>query len=174
MEIKTKTKKAGVLLTVISAAAIILGGLFVSGVFGSEEVVDHLFVDATYLLKTSETNASVNVTCTLYLTNLWTKESGTIKTIAYVMETSDNLAVFKNTATIGKIMADSTDEIELPLVLSNNSYKVDILVFENEKLVTKGVVTISAYSRIIYDEFSHKEKQVWDISSTAEGFQQVH
>ena len=173
MEIKTKTKKAGVLLTVISAAAIILGGLFVSGVFGSD-IVDHLFVDATYLLKTGETNESVNVTCTLYLTNLWKKESGTIKTIAYVMETSDNLAVFKNTSTIGKIMADSTDEIELPLVLSNNSYKVDILVFENEKLVTKGVVTISAYSRIIYDEFSHEEKQVWDISSYAEGFQQVH
>jgi hypothetical protein len=172
MALQIKTKKAGVLLTVLAIAAIVFA-TFASGILGSE-TENHLFVDATYLLKTSETINSVNVTCTLYLTNTWMKESKEIKTIAYVIETKDNLAVFKNTQTNGKIMADSTDEIELPLLLSNSSYKVEILIFENEKLVTKGIITISAYSHYYWDDITLKNKQVWEISSYASDFQQVH
>jgi hypothetical protein len=38
---------------------------------------------------------------------------------------------------IGKIPANSTAEIQIPLVLSNNSYKVDVLIFESGNLLSK-------------------------------------
>lgn len=179
MEMKIKTKKAGVLVVAISVIIIILVGLFAPGMFQPSEAQpyfpnEHLFVDTTYLLKTDETNNTVNVTCTPYLTNIWSKESGDIKIIAYVIETKDNLAVYKNTVEIGKIPANSTAEIEIPIVLSNNSYKVDVLIFENGKLVIKGTLTISAYPVYIWDEINRDQKQEWRISNSGSDFIQIH
>lgn len=177
MEINPKTKKAGVFIGTISTILIIVVCIFAAMILGSraEPVfpAEHLFVDATYLLKTNETNETVDVTCTLYLTNIWMKESGNIKATAYVIETSDNLAVYKNTVTIGNIAADATAEIEIPLVLSNNSYKVEILIFENEKLVIKGIITISAYPIYSWDEISHGKSQQWQISNAGYDFQNI-
>ena len=178
MNITKQTKKAGASLAGIIIIIIVFAGLFASGILETkaEEVYpeEHLFVDATYLLKTNETNNSVNVTCTLYLTNIWKKESGTIKTTAYVIETSDNLAVYKNTVTTGEIAADSTTEIELPLVLSNNSYKVEILIFENDKLVIKGVITISAYPIYSWNDVMHGAEQEWRIMNDGYNFENIH
>jgi len=179
METKTKTKKAGAVIATISVIIIVLIGIFATGVFKPSVAQpyfpnEHLFVDATYLLKTGETNDTVNVTCTPYLTNIWSKESGEIKVIAYVIETKDNLAVYKNTVEIGKIAANSTAEIEMPIVLSNNSYKVDILIFESGKLVIKGTLTIRAYPVYIWDEVSHNEEQVWRLSNSIGDFVQMH
>lgn len=177
MENKTNMKKAGALVAVITGIVLILVGLYATGVFNSQaELVfpeDHLFVDATYLLKTDETNDTVNVTCTLYLTNIWKKESGSIKTTAYVIETKDNLAVYKNTVSTGEIASDSTAEIELPLVLSNNSYKVEILLFENGKLVIKGTITISAYPVYFWDDVDHRAYQQWEISNNGYDFKTI-
>ncbi|MFH1101273.1 MAG: hypothetical protein V1726_04475 [Methanobacteriota archaeon] len=177
MEMNPKTKKAGVLVITIVAIIIIVVGIFAAMILRirAEPVFpeEHLFVDATYLLKTDETNDTVNITCTLYLTNIWTKESGNIKATAYVIETSDNLAVYKNTVTIGNIAADSTAEIEIPLVLSNNSYKVEILIFENEKLVIKGVITISAQPIYSWDEIAHGAEQEWRILNDTAKFENI-
>ena len=90
-----------------------------------------------------------------------------------MIETSDNLAVYKNTVTIGSIAADSTAEIEIPLILSNNSYKVEILIFENEKLVIKGVITISAYPIYSWDEIAHGAEQQWAIINDVSKFENV-
>ena len=178
MEMKLKSKKAGALIAVVTVTAIILVSVFAMLFQPSTAQPNfpnqHLYVDATYLLKTGETNSTVNVTCTPYLTNLWSKESGEIKIIAYVIETKDNLAVYKNTVEIGKIAANSTAEIQIPVVLSNNSYQVDILIFENGKLVLKGTLTISAYSTFYWDEINHINKQVWDVTSYMGEFNQIH
>ncbi len=179
MEIRIKTKKAGALIATISTIIIIAVSIFATGMLKPSVAQpyfpnEHLFVDTTYLLKTGETNNTVNVTCTPYLTNIWSKESGEIKIIAYVIETKDNLAVYKNTVEIGKIPANSTAEIEIPIVLSNNSYKVDILIFENGKLVIKGTLTISAYPIYMWDEINPGQKQEWRISNSGSDFIQIH
>lgn len=179
MEMSKKTKKAGMFVAALSIIIIVLFGVFGTGVLkiSTAQTVfpkEHLFADATYLLKTDETNDTVNVTCTLYLTNIWEKESGEIKVIAYVIETSNNLAVYKNMVEIGEIPADSTAEIEIPVVLSNNSYKVDILIFENGKLVLKGKLTINAYPVYSWDEIVHGARQEWRISNTLCKFKQIH
>ena len=179
MKISKKIKKAGIMVATLCIVLAISLGIFGTellkpGTAQNDFPLEHLFVDATYLLKTDETNETVNVTCTLYLTNIWEKESGDIKVIAYVIETSNNLAVYKNTVEIGKIAANSTAEIELPVALSNNSYKVDILIFENGKLVIKGQLTISAYPVYLWDEVDHVGKQVWNILNSTGDFRQIH
>jgi len=179
MVISKKTKKAGMFVATLSIVIIVLFGVFETGLLDIITAQttfphEHLFVDATYLLKTDETNDTVNVSCNLYLTNIWEKESGEIKVIAYVIETSNNLAVYKNTVEIGKISANSTAEIELPIVLSNNSYKVDILIFENGKLVLKGKITISAYPLYDWEEIRHGTEQKWELKNTVYEFYQIH
>jgi hypothetical protein len=187
MKISKKTKKAGIAVMTIAVVLVIAFGVF--SMMMTKPIVaepsfpaEHLFVDATYLLRTDETNESVNITCNLYLTNIWEKESGEIKAIAYVIETGNNFAVYKETVEIGTIGANSTAEIEIPIVLSNNSYKVEILLFENEKLVIKGKLTISAYPIYVWDEVGHSDAgetprvqkfKGWDISNTASDFEQI-
>jgi len=176
MKINKKTKKAGMLVAglsiiiIVAAVGVFANGMLKSSVAQPDFPNDHLFVDATYLLKTDETNDTVNVTCTLYLSNIWEKESGEIKAIAYVIETSNNFAVYKNTVEIGRIEANSTAEIEIPVVLSNNSYKVEILLFEDGKLVIKGELTIRAYPLYSWEDITHGAKQVWILSNSASKF----
>ena len=172
MTMSRKTKKAGALVTAVLITMIVLAGVFSSGMFKESFIAqshpvenepdfpnEHLFIDATFLLKTNETNESVNITTNIYLTNIWEKESGEIKAIAYVIESSNNFAVYKNTVEIGIINANSTAEIEIPIVLSNSSYKVEILLFEKEKLVIKGTLTISAYPVYTWDDVDHSTGQ---------------
>lgn len=178
MEISSKTKKAGVLIGVMLIAIVILGiflpALLKPSVAESTYPAEHLFVEATYLLKTEETNDSVNVTCDLYMTNIWDKESGKIKAIAYVIETKNNFAIFETEVEIGLINADSTSKIGIPVVLSNSSYKVDVLIFENEKLVLKGALTISARPMYSWEYLrTNGINQQWDLDSSIAHFEKV-
>lgn len=185
MNISKKTKKAGIysavtciILVIIIVSLIFTGFISVSAKNYPEE---HLFVDATYLLKTNETNSSVDVACNLYLTNIWDKESGDITATAYVIESDKNFAVYKKTVEVGTINPDSTGEIQIPIVLSNNSYKVEILIFEDGKLVIKGQLTISSYPVYDYKEIVHEEGQIekvqfvdhWDMRNSYVKFNQI-
>jgi len=180
METMKKFRKTGLIAAGIICVTIVLLEVFLPGLLETsmgEPVfpVDHLFVDTTYLLKTDETNESVNVTCDIYLTNIWEKESGDIKAIVYVIETENNFAEYKNKVETGRIKANSTAEIEIPLVLSNNTYKVDVLLFENDKLVIKGELRISAYPRYSWEEIKHGSvsKQSWDIKNVYSEFSRM-
>ena len=143
---------------------------------------EHLFIDATYLLKTDETNESVNITANLYLTNIWEKDSGEIKAIAYVIEKTNQFAVFKNTVEIGLITANSTAEIEIPLVLENSSYRVEVLIFENDKLEIKGKLGISAYPVYLWEEVERDDGRLepaqvlsgWMVKNTDIDYEQIH
>ncbi|RLF52066.1 MAG: hypothetical protein DRN24_03870 [Thermoplasmata archaeon] len=180
MEMMKKFRKtiliaAGIICITIVLLEVFLPGLLETSMGEPVFPVDHLFVDTTYLLKTDETNESVNVTCDIYLTNIWEKESGDIKAIVYVIETENNFAEYKNKVETGRIKANSTAEIEIPLVLSNNTYKVDVLLFENDKLVIKGELRISAYPQYSWEEIMHGSvgKQSWNIKNVYSEFSRV-
>ncbi len=178
MKISKKTKKAGIFAATLTTIAIVLLAVVISIMIKPiaaepQYPVDHLFVEDTYLLKTGETNTSVNITCTPYITNIWDKESGDIKIIVYVVKTSNNIADYKNTVEIGKIAANSTAELEVPIILSENSYRVDMLIFENEKLVLKGSVSIKAHQVIINDIYGKISEQYWELENTHSDFQKV-
>ena len=170
-------KKAGAVIGMLVIFVVMLG-IFLPGILKST-VADisfpdeHLFVDETILLKTDETNDTVNVTCDLYLTNIWEKESGEIKAITYVIENENNFAVFKTNVTIGLIEADSTAEVEIPAVLSNNSYKVNVLLFEDGKLVITGELTISAHPIYSWEDIERGKVQIWNVYNARTEFHQI-
>ncbi|MEF8879446.1 MAG: hypothetical protein V5A64_03530 [Candidatus Thermoplasmatota archaeon] len=157
MSLSKKTKKAGMLLLTAVVIVSIFAGMMEAGLFTKTVKptptypTDHLDVDASYLLKTDETNESVNVSCDLFLTNIWEKKSGEIKATAYVSEQNTNFAVYKTTVEFGVIDANSTKELNIPVKLSDSSYKVEILLFENDKLVKKIKLSIKSYRNYYYD-----------------------
>ena len=152
-----KAKKAGILsgaaisITVLVCAGILLGSMNEPIVATSEKPEEHLFIEETYLLKTGETNETVNVTCIPYMTNIWDEESGDIKVIAYVVKTSNKIADFKNTVEFEKIAGDTTAELKIPIILTSDNFKVDLLIFEDEKLGLKGSFTVRAKQTFKYD-----------------------
>jgi hypothetical protein len=179
MTISKKTKKAGAIVGTLTVFLVILG-LFLPGLLEPTvaDVIypdEHLFVDETILLKTDETNDSVSVTCILHITNEWEKESGEIKAIAYVVETKNNFAISETEVEIGEIKADSTAKIDIPMELSNNSYKVKVLLFENDKLVIRGELLIRAYPVYSWEEIKRGEveEQEWYVLNTATDFYQI-
>jgi len=156
-------KKAGALLMIIAVVLVGTIGVISTGIFEKPTPVEpkpifpknHLNIDASFLLKTDETNESVNVSCDLFMTNIWEKESGEIKATAYVSEQNTNFAVFKSTVEFGVIDANSTKELNIPVKFYDNSYKVEILLFESNKLVKKVTLTINSYQNYYLDFYGN-------------------
>ncbi len=103
--------------------------------------------------------------------------SGEVKVIAYVME--DNFAVCKNIKTIGKIKNDTTGIIEIPLSLDNidneSSYDIKILLFENEKLIIKGGLRITAQARYSLEILNKTGvSQEYTLDAGAPNFHKIH
>jgi len=168
MKLSKNVKKAGVLVVITT---IMLVGTFSAlslGVFDKPKKepapiipkphypLNHLSVDASFLLKTEETNDSVFVSCDLFMTNIWEKESEDIKITAYVVEKNTNFAIYKNTVEFGKLNANSTTELNIPLEFEDSSYKVEILIFEKNKIVLKAYSTITSKQRYSYDLYGSK------------------
>lgn len=166
-------KRAGIILGGAVAISIIIIAIFSLSVARERFPADHLIVEGTYLLKTGETNTSVNVTCIPYLTNIWKKESGEIKVVVYVIETANNIADYRNIVEVGKIGAETTKEIEIPLKVSEDTYRVEMLIFENEKLVLKGRVSLSVYPIYRYIN-NEKILDAWSVSYEDKGFSCVN
>ena len=177
MKMNDKTKKAGKILGTIAVVVVIVfsayGLVLKEPTAARSNPQRHLFVDATYLLKIEETDESVKVICTPYLTNNWGEDSGVITIIAYVIDTANNLALSKSTVDIGTISADSTSEIEIPIELTNKSYKVDLLIFEDNKMVIKGNLMIR--SRFGYNgSLEHLDEKTWEVSLDSAYYSNVH
>jgi len=201
MTMDKNVKKAGALLTI--TVIIIVGtlGAISLGVFDKPVEkpkpiepkpyypIDHLSIDASFLLKTDETNESVNVSCDLFMTNTWEKESGEIKATAYVIETSTNLAIYKNTVVFGNLDANSTTELNIPLQFSDSNYEIEILLFEDNKIVLKAKSTITSRQRYYYSGVGSKVylndflsdpvssnafDGQWEVKNTDLSFYRVH
>lgn len=179
MKLTKKTKKAGaltgILTVVIAMFCVFLPGLLEPTMALPAFPDEHLFVDETVLLKTDETNDTVNVTCILYITNIWEKISDELKVIAYVIETENNFAISETEVEIGLVEADATAKVDIPVVLSNNSYKVKVLLFENGKLVIRGELIISAYPIYSWEDIERGkvEHQEWHVTNSATDFYQI-
>ena len=193
MKIGNNVKKAGALLGVMTIILVGTFSAFSTDLFDRpiEEPkptypIDHLSIDASFLLKTDETNESVNVSCDLFMTNIWEKESGEIKATAYVIEKNTNLAVYKNTVEFGTLAANSTTELNIPLEFSDNSYNVEILIFEKDKMVLKGKLSITSRQRYTWNEVGDRvyisgytasadfDDDQWDLQNTILAVNKVH
>ena len=121
VENKNRLKKASKTAGIIIVTAIIT--LTIYGVFLQDSSKgclyyprNYLSVDATYLLKVEESDDFVNVICTPYITNNKDKASGTISIIAYVIDTSNNIALSKTSFDVGNIRSKTTSEVVIRLI----------------------------------------------------------
>ena len=180
MKLSKKTKKAGALAGILMIVIVLLS-VFLPGFLKPTVAVvnfpkEHLFVDETILLKTNETNETVDVTCIIYLTNIWEKLSEELKATAYVIETENNFAISEAEVDIGFIGEDATTKVKIPVTLSNNSYKIKVLLFEDGKLVIKGEIIIHAATLYSWEDIEHgvHEKQEWRLYNSGISYFQVH
>ena len=122
---------------------------------------NHLSVDAMYLVKNGESDDKINVSATLYLTNVGAK-SGDIKIVTYIMERWKGIAIDKKEINVGKLEKDKTSEVELNMQIGNGSYDIEVLVFEDDLLKIKGQGGIT--TTMVYDanEGIHRGDISWD------------
>jgi len=137
--------RIGIILMVCASASMVLfvslsGCINQSGTARTTPKDNILRIDEKYLYKESETNDSVNVSCILYLTNLW-NISGEVKMIAYVMN-KEGMADYRAEVGVGKIDRNKTVEVKIPLVIKEDDNRIEILIFEDDLLVLKGYINI--------------------------------
>jgi hypothetical protein len=173
-------KRLLTLITIVLAFYIILDTFIITD---SENNINNpsgksiLTVDDTIPVLTGENNTSITISCDVFLTNSGTVTSGEVRVIAYVME--DNFAVYKNSKTMGKIKNDTTGIIEIPLSLEDidneSNYDIKILLFENEKLIIKGGLRITAQAKYSSDMLNKTGmSQEYTLASNAPNFEKIH
>jgi len=160
-----KNKMKYVIVAGIVAIIILVAFMLYS--FKEEGRENELSVDAMYLLKEEGKGETMNASAIIYLTNVG-GESGNIKIIAYLMERWKGVAVARNEVKIGKIAADKTKEVQIPMEMRNKSYEIEVLVFEDDLLKIKGGGAL----RIIH--YSVDNKVYWDASLEEVHFEKVH
>lgn len=135
-----------IFMFLIILLSIIVTALIVSEInevdFEPEEKNSKLYIDDVYFLLSSSTRNSgedVHLMVIPYITNIGTKNSGNVKVTIYAIDQETNLGVDKNTQIVGTIINETTSESELILALpGNSSYRIELLIFESDKIVLKG------------------------------------
>ena len=167
-----KMAKVGLMFGAIGAIAIfILLSIVVNeGAATSPSIDGQILIDGHYLLKESATNETLNVTCILYLTNRWNK-SGDISIVAYVID-SKGLAEYRTSIEVGNIDMDKTEEVSIPIVLRENSRKINILIFEDGLLKMKGYIYVDVFYNS--NPYIYKERcdlvKAWNCHVTSSSF----
>ncbi len=151
----------------IVAVIIIIVASLLAISFEKKTEKNELSVDAMYLLREGDGGEVINVSAIIYLTNVG-GESGSIKIIAYLMERWKGVAVDRKEMDIGKIDADKTKEIVLPMEMGNKSYEIEVLVFEDDLLKIKGGGAI----RTVY--YHVEDRGYIDVSLEDVYFENVH
>lgn len=167
--------RIGIILMVCASASMVLfislsGYINQSGTARTTPKDNILRIDERYLYKESETNDSVNVSCILYLTNLW-NVSGEVKMIAYVMN-KEGMADYRAEVGVGRIDRNKTVEVKIPLVIKEDNNRIEILIFEDDLLVLKGYINIYVHRMGRYDASGEYKGCVYTINVESSDFQQ--
>jgi len=104
-------------------------------------------------MKTGEDERNINISALLYITNTNAK-SGDVKIIIFIMK-QWRVVVDKLEVEVGKLEKDKTSEIQFEFQLDNinQSYKMDILVFEDELLgiTADGRIRVSSTGDVYWE-----------------------
>lgn len=110
------------------------------------EVEPSLIVEDVYFIMASSTDADSRektITMSAFITNQGKMDAVNVKVRAFAMDTESNLAEHSNEATIGTLPQDSTGEAILVLyVPEGKTYRIELLVFESNKIVVRGSGTV--------------------------------
>ena len=129
-------------VTVVILVAVILLGYFALTIEG--EKPSRLKVDEVYFGTQDKLGGEyTDLKISLLLTNDEDGDIDQVRVRAFAIETDSNLARDEDTISMGRIPGQTTSEGELNISVPNNeSYRIEILVFEESKLTLKGSGTI--------------------------------
>lgn len=124
---------------VVLAITVVLGYL----VYSIEPVDRDLKVDKVFFKSVEYGDDETDLRILVFLTNDGDSEIEEVKVRAFAIERDSNLARSEDTVTIGKINGQTTEEGELSITVPNrDSYRIELLVFEDSKLTIRGSGTI--------------------------------
>ena len=130
-------------------------------VINIEEEDTDLSVEEVYFASEELGGADTDLKIIVFLTNNGRTDIQNVKVRAFVIESDSNLARDEDLAFFGRIGGKTTLEGELHISVPNNdSYRIELLVFEESKLSIrgsgsidlKGVGVVTDYSDITNDE----------------------
>lgn len=110
------------------------------------EKYSKLYIDDVYFLLpdyTRGTGEKINLNVNPFITNRGNIDSGDVKIVIFAIDQEKNIAVDKSSESFGTVSNDTTLDSELSLELNDNSsYRIELLIFEREKIVLKGSGTV--------------------------------
>ncbi len=106
---------------------------------GTDLIVDEVYFSPTTDLGGKDSDLKILV----FLTNEGKGDIDEVKVRAFAVETDSNLARDEDSVTMGNILGKTTSEGELFISVPNNdSYRIELLVFEDGKLTIRGSGTV--------------------------------
>ena len=127
------------------AAALVLVITIILGylVFSIQPVDRDLKVDKVFFKSVEYGDDDTDLKILVFLTNNGESEIENVKVRAFAIERDSNLARSEDTVTIGTISGQTTEEGELSINVPNrDSYRIELLVFEDSKMTIRGSGTI--------------------------------
>lgn len=108
-----------------------------------EEKGTDLIVDEVYFRTSELGGEDTDLRILVFLTNDGKGDIDEVRVRAFAVETDSNLARDEDAITMGNIKGKSTSEGELSITVPNNdSYRIELLVFEEGKLTIRGAGTV--------------------------------
>lgn len=109
-----------------------------------EPVDRDLKVDEVFFKSVEYGEDETDLNIIVFLTNDGDSEISEVRVRAFAIEIDSNLARSEDTVVIGKIDGQTTEEGELSISVPNrDSYRIELLVFEDSKMTIKGSGTIN-------------------------------
>ncbi len=106
---------------------------------GTDLIVDEVYFSPTTDLGGEDSDLKILV----FLTNEGKGDIDEVRIRAFAVETDSNLARDEDSVTMGNILGKTTSEGELFISVPNNdSYRIELLVFEDGKLTIRGSGTV--------------------------------
>ncbi len=125
---------------------------FVSNIKGDDT---DLIVDEVFFNHIEMEGAESDLKISVLLTNEGENEIDDVMVRAFVIERDSNLARDEDRAEVGGILGKTTKEADLFISVPNNdTYRIEILVFEDSKLTLRGSGTIDLVGVGVASEYA--------------------
>ncbi len=133
------------ILLVVVAVALLVGTIVLGYfVFKTEDKKESdLRVDDVFFLMESSNTERSRIEIIVFISNIGDKDVGKLEIRAFTVETASNLAMDDSSATINDVIQQTTVEGNLIVDVPNNdTYRMELLIFKDEKLEIRGSGTI--------------------------------
>jgi len=166
-------------IALVIAASVLLVSTVVLGyyVFKEDKTKDSdLKVEDVYFLMEGSNTERSQIEIIVFISNIGDKDVSKLEIRAFTVETGSNLAMDDSSATINDVIQQTTVEGNLIVDVPNNdTYRMELLIFKDEKLEIRGSGTIdltgvgASYDYRNYPSYDTVDDDAMGIGPTGNG-----